>query len=125
MEKYCQNQYCENEAAKEVPVSVDKASDQRRSVCATCEEAYTWGVQHGRMQSMPRQVWVMVVTDSGTAIEAQVVRSQHEAVKAATTYLRTQEGYEGAADMPSICEWLVEHDERLGVDIFPASQASP
>ena len=123
MEKYCQNQYCENQAVRHVTVSVHKRSDQIRAVCAICEEAYSWGVQHGRMQSMPRQVWVMVVTERGTAIEAQVVRNQDEATKALTVYLRGHEGYDGAADMPSICDWLAEHDERLGVDIFPASQA--
>jgi len=122
MERYCQNPYCENQAVRHVTVSVQKPSDQIRAVCAICEEAYSWGVQHGRMQSMPKQVWVMVVTEFGTAIEAQVVRSQDEAINVLTTYLRTHEGYEGAADMPSICEWLAEHNEQLGVDTFPASQ---
>jgi len=49
MEEYCQNQLCENKAVKEVPVSVAKPSDQTRSLCASCEEVYTWGVQHGTM----------------------------------------------------------------------------
>src|SRR4030042_329913 len=49
MEKYCQNPLCENEAVKQVPVSVREASDQKRSLCATCEEAYSWGVQQGTM----------------------------------------------------------------------------
>jgi hypothetical protein len=49
MEKYCQNPSCENEAVKEVPVSVERPSDQVRSLCAACEEPYTWGVQHGSM----------------------------------------------------------------------------
>lgn len=48
MEEYCQNPLCENEAVKDVPVSIETASDQMRSLCAVCEEAYTWGVQHGR-----------------------------------------------------------------------------
>jgi hypothetical protein len=51
MEKYCQNPLCENEAIKEVPVSVEIASDQVRALCTICEEAYTWGVQHGRCGS--------------------------------------------------------------------------
>jgi hypothetical protein len=51
MEKYCQNPFCENEAIKEVPVSVEIAFDQVRALCVTCEEAYTWGVQHGRCAS--------------------------------------------------------------------------
>jgi hypothetical protein len=49
MEKYCQNPLCENEATKQVPVSMNKAGDQKRSLCAVCEEVYTWGVQHGQM----------------------------------------------------------------------------
>jgi len=49
MKKYCQNTYCETPAVKEVPVSVHQPGDQKRSLCATCLEAYTWGVQHGRM----------------------------------------------------------------------------
>ena len=49
METYCQNPLCENTAVKEVPVSVRTPADQVRSLCATCEEAYTWGVQHGCM----------------------------------------------------------------------------
>jgi len=47
MERYCQNTFCQNEAIKEVPVSVDKPGDQVRALCAACEEAYTWGVQQG------------------------------------------------------------------------------
>ena len=49
MEEYCQNPLCENKAVKEVPVSVHTTSDQVRSLCACCEEVYTWGVQHGSM----------------------------------------------------------------------------
>ncbi len=49
MKKYCQNPLCQNEAVKEVPVSVEKPSDEVRSLCAACEEPYTWGVQHGSM----------------------------------------------------------------------------
>ena len=49
MEEYCQNPMCESRATKEVPVSVETSADQLRSLCATCEEVYTWGVQHGTM----------------------------------------------------------------------------
>ena len=49
MQEYCQNPLCENKTIEEVPVSVEKPSDQTRSLCATCEEVYTWGVQHGTM----------------------------------------------------------------------------
>ena len=47
MEKYCQNPLCENKAIEEVPVSVQTASDQMRSLCTVCGEVYSWGVQHG------------------------------------------------------------------------------
>jgi hypothetical protein len=55
MKDFCENQYCETPGATVVPVSVEKPSDQRRTLCCTCEEAYTWGVQHGTMtaQSEP------------------------------------------------------------------------
>ena len=48
MEKYCQNPFCQSETIKEVLVSVEKPCDETRALCAICEEAYTWGVQHGR-----------------------------------------------------------------------------
>jgi len=53
MEDYCQNPLCENEATKEVAVSVNKPSDETRALCAVCEEAYTWGVQHGLQNAAP------------------------------------------------------------------------
>jgi hypothetical protein len=56
MKDFCENQYCESPGAKVVPVSVEKPSDQRRTLCATCEEAYTWGVQHGTMTVQARPV---------------------------------------------------------------------
>ncbi|MHC4582638.1 MAG: hypothetical protein ACYS14_14365, partial [Planctomycetota bacterium] len=49
MDELCHNPLCENEAVKEVPVSVERPSDQVRSLCAACEESYSWGVQHGTM----------------------------------------------------------------------------
>ena len=49
MKEFCENQYCESPGLREVPVSVRKAGDQRRTLCAACEEAYSCGVQHGRM----------------------------------------------------------------------------
>ena len=53
MQKYCMNGSCQNEAITEVPVSVDKPSDQKRSLCAACHEAYGWGVQHGLWMRSP------------------------------------------------------------------------
>jgi hypothetical protein len=56
MKDFCENQYCENPGAKVVPVSVSKPSDQRRTLCAPCEEAYTWGVQHGTITAQAKPV---------------------------------------------------------------------
>ena len=56
MEKYCQNPLCENQAVKQVPVSVREASDQKRSLCAACEEVYSWGVQQGLMSRTGLQI---------------------------------------------------------------------
>ena len=49
MKEFCENEHCENPGFKQVPVSVIKASDQVRTLCATCEEAHSVGVQHGTM----------------------------------------------------------------------------
>lgn len=47
MRAFCQNPYCQNPGAKVVPVAVEKPSDEHRTLCAVCEEAYSWGVQQG------------------------------------------------------------------------------
>ena len=49
MKEHCENPLCENAAFKEVAVSIEEPGDQVRTLCATCEEAYTWGLQHGSM----------------------------------------------------------------------------
>jgi len=121
MEKYCQNPLCENEATKVVPVSVDRPSDQKRALCVVCKEVYTWGVQHGCFTSVPKKVWVLHVTDGGTVVHARVFRNRRGAVNELVQYLKTQEGYSGPANLPTICDWMAEHNERLGVDIFPAA----
>jgi hypothetical protein len=56
MKDFCENQYCENPGAKVIPVSVSKPSDQRRTLCTTCEEAYSWGVQHGTFSAQPKSL---------------------------------------------------------------------
>ena len=61
MKEFCENTYCETRAVKEVSVSVKKPSDQVRSLCATCEEVYTWGVQHGRMITRCEKLWILAV----------------------------------------------------------------
>jgi hypothetical protein len=56
MRKFCQIEYCDNPGAKVVPVSVAQPSDQRRTLCVTCEEAYAIGVQHGTAVARARPV---------------------------------------------------------------------
>lgn len=121
MEQYCQNPLCNNEATKVVAVSVDKRSEQRRSLCAVCDEAYSWGVQHGGMRSTPKKLWVAAVTRRGDVVHAEAVPGKVKAVKALAEYLRTEEGYAGPAELPGICAWLAEHDERLGIELFRVS----
>jgi len=121
MERYCQNPLCENEAAKVVPVSVNRPSDQKRALCAACEEVYTWGVQHGCFTAVPKKVWVLHVTDAGTVVHAMAFRNRRKAIKDLVRYLGAQEGYRGPEDLPSICDWMAERNEHLGADIFPAS----
>jgi hypothetical protein len=121
MKRYCQNPLCENEATKVVAVSVDKPSDQQRSLCTVCEEAYSWGLQHGCMMSTPKKLWVAAVTHRGDVIHAEAVAGKVKAVKALAKYLKTEEGYVGPAELRAICAWLAEHDERLGIELFCAS----
>lgn len=121
MEKFCQNDLCENEAVRQVPVSIDRPCDQKRALCAVCKEAYDWGVQHGRMTPQNKRLWVLAVTDRGTVVHGRIFRKRPKAVEGLAEYLRANEGYPGTADMPSICAWMAEHNERLGADIFPAS----
>ncbi len=54
MKDFCENPCCENPGVKEVPVSARDPSDQLRTLCAPCEEAYTWGVQHGAVSAQTK-----------------------------------------------------------------------
>ena len=117
METFCQNPYCETRAVREVPVSVNKPSDQVRAVCATCEEAYTWGVQHGKKVSQQRIVWILAIADRGIIAHVHAYNSKAEAEKGMVKYLREYEFYDGPEDMETVYRWLDEHDERLSVEI--------
>lgn len=125
MEEYCQNPLCESEAIKEVPVSVRKASDQKRSLCAACEEVYTWGVQQGTMSSERKRVWVLAIADRGIVVHGQAYGRRLQAVQGLAEYLKSNEDYTGPAQMPAISDWLAEHDERLSVELFTASLDAP
>jgi len=117
MKKYCQNPLCKNESFKEVAVSIKKPADQTRSLCAVCEKAYTWGLQHVRMASQQRKVWILAVADKGIIVHARGFNNKPEAEKALVEYLRCHENYAGPDDISQALDWLAEHDERLSVDL--------
>ncbi len=121
MGKYCQNPLCQHQSSREVRVSVDSPSDETRSLCDACRVVFAWGVQHGRTSRKPRKVWVLAIADRGIIAQGRAFASRQQAVQGLVKYLKAHEGYDGAADMAEVSEWLAEHDERLGVDIFPTS----
>jgi hypothetical protein len=57
MKKFCENEFCENPGAKVVAVSVDRPADQGRTLCAACEESFSWGVQHGTLAAREHLDW--------------------------------------------------------------------
>ena len=124
MKQFCENPNCDNPAVKKVRVSVALPSDQKRSLCATCEEVYSWGVQHGMMTSW-RPVWVLVVADRGVVVHVAVFRKKKDAEEGLVDYLRTYHGYSGRGDSKGVRQWLSEHDERLSVEIGEQVIGSP
>jgi len=117
MKEHCENPLCESRSVKEVPVSVRKHGDQVRALCATCEEAYTWGVQHGKMSVQKRKVWMLAIADKGLIVHARAFNSKKDAEKALAEYLRCYESYDGPDDIAKVCDWLAEHPERISADI--------
>ena len=108
MNEYCENPLCENEGSKEVPVSVNRPGDQRRTFCAVCEEAYATGVQHGRFETEGRPLWIAVVTDRGLVEYARAFPSQTAAEAGFLKYLREHHGYRGPKCVESLYEWVGE-----------------
>jgi len=124
MKRFCQNPNCESPAVKEVPVSVNLPSDQKRSLCAGCEETYAWGVQHGVMTSWC-PVWVLAVADRGVIVHLAVFRKKKHAEEGLVEHLRTYQGYSGPGDRKGVRRWLREHDERLSAQISEQVIGSP
>jgi len=108
MNEFCQNPLCENEGSKKVPVSVNGPGDQQRILCAVCEEAHSWGVQHGRMMAEHRPLCIAVVTDRGLVAYARAFPSQLEAENALVKYLTDHHGYRGGRCLHSLLEWVGE-----------------
>ena len=118
MKEFCENSLCENPGFKEVPVSVGKPSDQVRTVCAPCEEAYTWGVQHGSMRSRKASLWTVAVADRGVIEHVQTFLTRVLAQKGLAGYLRRYHDYQGSHKMPVLSAWLDQHDERISAQVM-------
>ena len=124
MKKFCENQYCESPGVKEVPVSVRRPGDQRRTLCAACEEAYTWGVQHGRMTTEQAPLFIGVVCDRGLVAYARAFPTQPAAENALLKYLREHHGYHGPHRVEAMYRWAGEH-ESLSVEIVEQDNLTP
>jgi hypothetical protein len=118
MKEFCENHYCESPAVEEVPVSVRKASDQQRSLCRPCHEAYTWGVQHGKRVSQQSELWLVAIADRGLVAYIKSYGSEPLAMKGVASYLRTHHGYRGQLTREEVNAWLEENDERLSVEVI-------
>ena len=121
MTTHCANPLCPNEVVKHHRLSVESPPHGRPVLCATCRRAYDWGATLVGMATMPKKLWVAAVTHRGDVIHAEAVAGKVKAVKALAEYLKTEEGYVGPAQLPGICAWLAEQDERLGIELFCAS----
>jgi hypothetical protein len=121
MEQYCQNPLCPNEVPKQPCVPVERSSHGRPVLCATCRRAYDWGATLAAMTTVPKELWVAAVTHRGDVVHAEAVAGKVNAVKALAEYLKSEEGYVGPAELPGMCAWLAEYDDRLGIEIFHAS----
>ena len=117
MKEFCDNSNCQNPGFKEVLVSVRKPSDQRRTLCATCEESYSWGMQHGAMSSEVKEVWLVAVADRGVVVHVQAYADAKSALTSLASYLAEYNGYKGPANIRAIRRWLRRHDENLSVEI--------
>ncbi|MFA5863168.1 MAG: hypothetical protein WC975_00620 [Phycisphaerae bacterium] len=117
MNEFCEIQYCESPGAKEVPVSVRKPSDQKRTFCIPCHEAYTIGCQHGGMRIQEMEFWIVAIADRGIVAYVRVLLDETSAWKTVAGYLRNNEGYRGSCSQDAVAKWLDEHDERLSVEV--------
>ena len=125
MKEYCENPLCEAPAFIEVAVSVTKPSDQMRTLCATCKEAYMWGEQHGRMHARQEGLWILAVADRGIVAHVRAYSDETAAQRGLAAYLRKYNGYKGSNNAQTVQEWLETHDENLSVEIVHQEQITP
>jgi hypothetical protein len=117
MKAFCENQFCENPGAREVPVSVRKPSDQKRTFCVPCAEAYTIGCQHGTMGIGQMEFWVVAIADSGIVTYLRVHLEEKAAWQTVVGYLRENEGYRRPGSPEAVRDWLDGH-EQLSVEVL-------
>ena len=96
--KKCQNSLCTNPGVIEIPVSIARYADNKRIVCAPCQEAYNWGIQHGKTLIRQIPLWIVVVADSGIIAHVTAHSDQECAVKDLDNYLKENHGYQGMPD---------------------------
>lgn len=125
MKEYCENPLCEAPGFIEVAVSITKPSDQMRTLCATCKEAYMWGEQHGRMHARQEGLWILAVADRGIVVHVRVYPDEDAAQRGLAAYLRKYHDYKGSNDAQTVREWLETHDENLSVEIVHQEQLTP
>lgn len=117
METYCQNPLCENQAVKQVPVSVREASDQKRSLCAACEEVYTWGVQQGQMSKVGLQIEPPPKEKGPESLYRVVYAIDVNAPNPPQAAERAYEIMKDPASLPPVLEVLVSSGRCTRVDL--------
>jgi len=117
MKEFCENERCANRGFKEVPVSVRKAGDEKRTFCAACEEAWSIGVQHGTFTALAEPIWLLAVADRGVIVHIQPFASEEAAEEGLDAYLRKEQGYPGPRHPDALRRWLRMKEDRLSVQI--------
>ena len=117
MKDFCENDLCENPGTREVPVSVNKVGDEKRTFCTTCEEAYSTGVQHGWFDMAARKLWIVVVVDKGLIAHTSAHGWERAAHEALVQHLKTYHQYHGKEDQDSVEKWIASRQHTLTVQI--------
>lgn len=95
MKQFCENPYCEHPGAKVVPISVETPSDQKRTLCTSCEEAYSWGVQHGTKVARAE------TATSHARVDLRVNRRELATILAALRF-HQDENLQGTPEIPDV-----------------------
>jgi hypothetical protein len=115
--KPCDNPRCRNPTAKAVSVSTKRPADGTRHLCSACEEAYTWGVQHGRFSAAMGRIWTAVVVYKGLIELVQPCVNASDAQRAIVEHLQKAHHYPGPASFGEASAWVAERADRFTVEI--------